>query len=220
MSSFDGLASARPVAELRGAAPLVVGSGWSGVISAGGGLPSGVTGTSCTSGVLWGAVCCAEVAVPVNAASTAMISIADRSLFLMRCSLVIRVNSTQGNLLHPHYIELSECGGPSFAAGGRGLLATLRLDLLASPAHDVLPGVRFPSMSMNLSTALHGSMAFFDFAHSSPASHADFALIGTAPIVPITMIGLGKVPACRALLDGPHAEGGDVLDVFLRTVRA
>src|ERR1700732_3973606 len=87
MSSFDGLASARPIAELRGAAPLVVGSGWSGVISAGGGLPSGVTGTSCTCGVLWGAVCCAEVAVPVNAASTATISIADRSLFLMRCSL-------------------------------------------------------------------------------------------------------------------------------------
>src|ERR1700675_3726922 len=111
MSSFDGLASARPIAELRGAAPLVVGSGWFGVISAGGGLPSGVTGTSCTCGVLRGAVCCAEVAVPVNA-STVTISIAARSLLLMRCSLVIRVNSTQGNLFHSHYMELSDCGGP------------------------------------------------------------------------------------------------------------
>src|SRR5580704_10103353 len=106
MSSFDGLASPRPIAELRGAAPLVVGSGWSGVISAGGGLPSGVTGTSCTWGVLWGAVCCAEVAVPGNAASTATISIADRSLFLMRCSFPWLSESTQpkGNLFH-HYIE-------------------------------------------------------------------------------------------------------------------
>src|SRR5580704_3173427 len=105
MSSFDGLASPRPIAELRGAAPLVVGSGWSGVISAGGGLPSGVTGTSCTCGVLWGAVCCAEVAVPANAASTATTSIPDSPLFLMRCSLVIGVNLTQGNLFHSHYME-------------------------------------------------------------------------------------------------------------------
>jgi hypothetical protein len=34
--------------------------------------------------------------------------IADRSLFLMRCSSVVRVNSTQGNLFHSHYMELSD----------------------------------------------------------------------------------------------------------------